>query len=189
MQPLAVVSRHLTLDELQAGLAAMGDSPIDHGTLEMIVCRPASGERILSETGMLDLSEGLVGDNWYTRGSKMTPDGTAHPEMQITLMNSRVIQLFAQDRACWAWAGDQLYVDIDLSIDNLPPGQRIAIGGAVLEISTLPHTGCAKFTDRFGHDATRFVNLPEGKHARRRGVNTQVVQPGAITVGDTIIKL
>ena len=163
--------RHFTDEALQAGLLALGNSPLDHGTLEMIVCRPTSGERLVKETVQLDLGDGVMEDNWRARGSKATEDGSAHPEMQVSIMNSRVIQNLAGDRARWSLAGDQLYIDLDLSAENLPAGQRIAIGSAILEITGIPHNGCAKFTARFGHAAIRFVNSPEGRLARRRAAH------------------
>jgi hypothetical protein len=181
--------RHLTMTELESGLEALGASPQDKGTLEMIVCRPNVDERRALEQAELSLAEGMVGDNWRARGSKSTEDGSANPEAQITLMNSRAIQVFAGERSQWPLAGDQLFVDLDLSIDNLPPGQRIAIGTAILEISVTPHTGCAKFTERFGSDAIRLVNSPEGKQQRRRGVNARIIQPGTIHVGDVVSKI
>lgn len=180
--------QHLTMDELEMGLAEAGPSPADKGTLEMIVARPEDEKRLVLEQGELDPDEGLRGDNWRTRGSGATGDGRAHPEMQITLMNSRIIQLLAGDRARWPLAGDQLFVDLDLSPENLPPGQRFTIGDAVLEITTVPHTGCAKFTERYGSDAIRFVNSAEGRAARRRGVYARVVKAGAIQVGDVVAK-
>lgn len=181
--------RHLSMAELEAGLAELSLSPRDHGKLEMIVCRPAIGERLVVERGELDRVNGLIRDNWKTRGSKNTEDGSAHPEMQVVLMNSRIIQLIAQDRSRWPMAGDQLFVDLDLSVDNLQPGDRLAIGSAVLEITSYPHNGCAKFTERFGQDAIRWVNSPEGKAARRRGIYARVVQAGTIAAGDTITKI
>jgi hypothetical protein len=183
------MSIHLSLTELETGLAALKPSPPDGGLLEMIVCRPETGERVVADAGELRLADGLAGDNWQARGSKLTEDGRAHPEMQITLTNSRVMHLIARERSRWPLAGDQLYVDLDLSEANLPPGQRLAVGQAILEISELPHTGCAKFTERFGLDANRFVNSPEGRRQRRRGVNARVIQPGAIRVGDRVSKL
>ena len=183
------MSRHLTMEELEAGHAQVGTSPQDEGRLELIVRRPNIGERQVLEQGMLQLANGLDGDNWLARGSKSTVDGRAHPGAQITLMNSRIIQLIAEDKSRWPLAGDQLFVDLDLSIDNLPPGQRIALGTAVLEITDVPHNGCAKFTERFGHDAIRFVNSPEGRQARRRGVYARVVVPGTIRPGDVVSKV
>jgi hypothetical protein len=180
---------HLTMADIQTGLAEVGASPLDKGTLEMIVSRPNSGERVVLERAELDVAEGMVGDNWRARGSKATEDGSANPEAQIALMNSRIIQLIAQDRSRWPLAGDQLFVDLDLSTENLQPGQQLAIGSAVLEITELLHSGCAKFTERYGHDAIRFVNSPEGRAQRRRGVYARVVQPGTIRSGDTISKI
>ncbi len=178
-----------TAVELQAELEQLGASPRDNGTLAMIVCRPAEGERLVLERANLDPREGLIGDNWRTRGSKRTEDGSAHPDMQIAMMNSRVIQAVAKDRDRWPLAGDQLFIDLDVSVENLQPGQRIAIGTAVLEITDVPHTGCDKFTARFGHDAIRFVNSPEGRQLRRRGIYARVVQAGTISVGDRISKI
>ncbi len=184
-----MMDRHATLTELQAGLAEAGASPADNGTVQMIVCRPDTNERLVVERAELDLVVGLIGDNWQTRGSRHTEDGRANPEAQITIMNSRIAQVIAQDRERWQWAGDQLFVDLDLSAENLPPGQRLAIGTAVLEVSAAPHNGCDKFTARFGSDATRFVNSAEGRQARRRGINTRIIQPGMISVGDVVSKI
>lgn len=180
---------HLTMADIQTGLTDLGTSPQDKGILEMIVCRPIIGERIVLDRAELNLTDGLVGDNWQARGSKATENGSAHPEAQITLMNSRIIQLIAQDRSRWPLAGDQLFVDLDLSTENLQPGQRLAIGTAVLEITPMLHAGCDKFTERYGHDAIRFVNSPEGREQRRRGIYARVIQPGIIQNGDTVSKI
>jgi hypothetical protein len=183
------ISTHLTLEELNQELASAGQSPQNGGTVEMIVCRPAVGEREVLEHAEIDLIEGLVGDTWQARGSRHTDDGRAHPEAQIAIMNSRTIQAIAQDRALWPLAGDQLFLDLDLSAENLPAGQRLSIGTAILEVTALPHNGCAKFTERFGSGATKLVNSPEGRQHRRRGINTRVIQAGTIHVGDVVTKL
>ncbi len=181
--------RHLNMLELESGLENIRQSPKDEGTVAMIVRRPNTGEREILTQGTLDLAEGMIGDNWKARGSKSTPDKSAHPEMQLNVMNARTIDLVAQDKARWALAGDQLYLDLDLSIDNLPVGQRLSLGSAVIEVTPIPHAGCKKFVARFGLDAMKFVNSPAGKGLRLRGLNAKVVQSGIVQVGDTVRKI
>jgi hypothetical protein len=178
----------LSSDELQAGLDTIRQSPRDSGALEMIVRRPKTGEREELVVGKLDPAVGLVGDNWLTRGSRFSSDGSAQPDQQLTVMNSRAIALLAQDKARWKLAGDQLYVDFDLGVENLPPGSRLKIGTAVIELTDQPHTGCKLFSGRFGAEATKFVNSPEGKRLRLRGINAKVVQAGEIRQGDRVSK-
>lgn len=181
--------RHLTLAELEAGLDEIRRSPKDEGVLELIVRRPQENEREVLETGELDVELGLVGDNWKTRGSSRTTDGFGHPEMQLNIMNARAAALVAQNRERWPLAGDQLYLDIDLSDDNLPPETRIAIGTAIVEVTAIPHTGCKKFVGRFGLEAMKFVNSPVGRKLNLRGINAKVVKPGVIRVGDAARKM
>ena len=181
---------HLDAEALEAGLPEILDSPKDRGTLELIVRRPViDGREILAE-GELSLTEGLVGDTWNQRGSGRTDDGSPHPDMQLNVINARLSRLVAgaddDDRAL---AGDQLHVDLDISKENLPPGTRLAIGTAVIEVTEQPHTGCPKFAARFGAAALRFVNVGAGKDLRLRGLNAKVVQPGTIRAGDTITKI
>jgi len=180
---------HLTTSELEARLDEVIQSPKDHGVLEMIVRRPAVGEREILEEGQLDLVEGLVGDSWRLRTSRRTADGTPHPDMQLNLINSRLVSLVAQDRSRWHLAGDQLYVDLDLSEANLPPGTRLSIGSAVIEVTAEPHTGCSKFVERFGFDAMKFVNAPERKDLHLRGINARVVRSGVVRTGEAVNKL
>ena len=174
---------------MEAGLGDIRQSPKDVGVLKLISCRPNTDEREVLDEAQLDPAHGLVGDNWKARGSRSTLDGSANPEMQLNVMNARVIELLAQDKERWALAGDQLFVDFDLSETNIPPGTRLAIGSAVIEVTAPPHLGCKKFSARFGPDAMKFVNSPEGKELHLRGVNAKVVQPGVIRTGDSVKKL
>jgi MOSC domain-containing protein YiiM len=180
---------HLTTAQLHDGLDHIRQAPSDEGRLELIVRRPAVDEREVLSAGALDGSEGLVGDTWRERGSKRTPDGSAHPDMQLNVMSARAAALMAQRPERWQLAGDQLYVDLDISERNLPPGTRLALGSAVIEITAEPHLGCAKFQKRYGTDALRFVNSPVGRELRLRGLNAKVVVPGTITRGDVVRKL
>lgn len=181
--------KHLTMEELEAGLDEIRQSPNDEGVLALIVRRPQINEREILTKGELDLVEGLVGDNWRARGSTSTSDGSAHPDMQLNIMNSRVIALLAQDKDRWPLAGDQLFIDMDLSTENLPPGTRLTLGSAMIEVTDQPHTGCKKFMARFGVDAMKFVNSAVGKQLHLRGINAKVVQPGVIQVGDVAKKI
>jgi MOSC domain-containing protein YiiM len=173
---------YVEADLLEAGLAHILDSPSELGTVELVVRRPAEGEREVLTEGTVDFP-GLVGDRHTLREN-------THRGTEITLMNARVVDLVAGgDRDRWALAGDQLYVDFDLRHENLPPGTRLQVGSATLEVSELPHTGCAKFTARFGSDATRFINGKPHRDLRLRGMNTRVITPGTVRPGDTIQKL
>jgi hypothetical protein len=180
---------HLTTAEIEAGLEEVRRSPKDAGRLELIVRRPKSEVRDVLEEGELDLTAGLVGDNWIERPSDRMPDQTAHPDMQLNLINTRFINLVAQDEERWQLAGDQLFVDLDLSEKNLPARTRLAIGSAVIEVTEQPHTGCKKFAARFGNDAQKFVMTPVGRQMRLRGMCAKVVQPGMIRRGNTVEKI
>ncbi len=179
---------HVKREQLDAGLATVAASPADRGSVEMVVARPAVDERRVLEEGVLEVGVGLVGDSYPTRGSTSTGDGSADPEAQLNLMNSRVLDLVAAgDRDRWPLAGDQFLVDFDLSVDHLPVGTRLSIGTAVIEVSAKPHNGCAKFAQRFGQDAARWVN--RSKEQRRRGLNAMVIEAGVVRPGDRITKL
>jgi MOSC domain-containing protein YiiM len=176
-------------DELTEGLAAICKSPKDRGTLELIVARPVEGERFCPERAELTPEAGLVGDRWRKTSWVKLPDGSPDPVVQITLMNVRCISLIIGERNQWAIAGDNLFVDLDLSKENLPAGTRLKVGQCVLEITRKPHNGCFKFKRRFGAAALKFVNSKEGKSLRLRGVHARVIVGGTISVGDRIEKL
>jgi hypothetical protein len=180
---------HLTVSRLEDGLDHVRSSPTDVGRVELIVRRPAVDEREVLDEGVLDLADGLVGDSWRARGNSRTADGSAHPDMQLNVINARLSSLVAVDPERRALAGDQLHLDLDLSHANLPPGTRLALGSAVIEVTEIPHSGCAKFRDRFGADALRFVNSPTGRELRLRGLNARVVVAGTVRQGDDVRKL
>ena len=179
--------QHRSTKTLSDGLDRVRQSPVDSGVLELIVRRPRTDEREILDSGELDLVAGLVGDKWKPRGGS-NPADTADLDRQLTVTNARLMALLAGDKRHWPPAGDQLYVDFDLSADNAPPGTCIAIGAAVIQVTEPPHTGCKKFAGRYGLDALMFVNSPVGKHLRLRGINARVIRPGTIRVGDSVTR-
>lgn len=181
--------KHLTTTELEAGLDHILESPKDDGVVELIVRRPRTEEREVLVEAVLDLELGLAGDNWIERGSSRTPDGSAHPEMQLNIMNSRVIALVAHEPERWPLAGDQFFVNMDLSAQNLPSGTQLEIGSAIIEVTPPPHTGCKKFVARFGLEAMKFVNSELGRELHLRGINARVVRGGVVRQGDLVRKI
>jgi hypothetical protein len=175
-----------TMPDLDAHLADVQAAPADGGRVELIVRRPSVDQREILAEAVLDPDVGLVGDSWLARGNRSTPDGSADPDAQLTLISVRVLGAFEPDRARWPLAGDQVYVDLDLSVEGLPAGSRLAIGTAVIEVTAEPHTGCAKFSARFGSDALRWINSPTGRVHRMRGLNARVISGGTIRPGDEI---
>jgi hypothetical protein len=174
--------------DLDRHLVHVQSSPRDAAPLELIVARPAPGEREILEVAVLDEADGLAGDTWLARGSRSMPDGAANPAAQLTLMSTRVLAAIEPDRARWPLAGDQLHLDLDLSVDNLPVGARLTVGAVVLEVTDLPHTGCAQFSARFGADALRWISTPAGRAMRMRGMYVRVVTGGTVRVGDIVRK-
>jgi hypothetical protein len=186
MGEVGALSEHRSTAELLAGVDEIRTSPHDAGTLELIVVRPALGERVIVEQVHLDLVDGVIGDGWRARGSSRRPDGTPDPDAQVTLVNARAAALIAGPTERWPLAGDQLYVDLLLGGDEVGPGTRLAVGTAVVEITAEPHLGCGKFSRRFGVDALKFVNSAVGRELNLRGVNARVVCAGIVRPGDRV---
>ena len=186
---MTILARHLTFEELEAGLDHIVSSPKDEGVLELIVRRPDVNAREVLTVAELDVAVGLVGDTWNQRASARRTDGSPHPDMQLNIMNARTIALLATMKERWPLAGDQLYIDLDLTPENLPPWTRLELGSAIIEVTDQPHLGCAKFVERFGVAAMKFVNSPLGRRYSLRGINARVVRSGTIRVGDVARKL
>ncbi len=187
--PAIDAGAHLGEAALAAGLDEVRGSPVDNGKLEMIVRRPGVDRRETLEAGRLTHEEGLEGDSWRHRRGYLLEDGSPDPDAQLTLTNSRYIALIAGGRERWPLAGDQLYVDLDLSDDNLPPGARLRLGEATIEITALPHTGCNKYRERYGMPALRATATSEGKARHLRGLYARVVEAGSVRVGDRLRKV
>lgn len=183
------IRRHRTTEELLALVPRLDATPKDEGVVRLVVRRPAVGQREVLTTGRLDPAVGLVGDTWQERGSGRTDDGSAHPDMQLNVMSHPMVEFLAQDPEREPLAGDQIYLDLDVSHANLPAGSRLDVGehGTVIEVTDQPHNGCAKFINRFGKDAMTFVNGPEGKPRRLRGLCARVVSAGPISPGDRVV--
>lgn len=177
---------HLDQGAVDLGLDDVRRSPRDSGTVDLLVIRPDVDERVVVPQVEVDVEHGLAGDTWESRGSRNTPDGSADPGDQVTVMNSRFARLIAATEDRVPLAGDQVYADLDLSWGNLPTGTRLEFGEVVLEVTDVPHTGCSKFRERFGMPALRATNTPDGKDLRLRGINTTVVSGGMLRVGETI---
>ncbi len=173
--------------DFDSALDLIRASPKERGTIELIARRPSAGTREVVDRARFSLELGVVGDGWHRRPSRKT--GAPNPEQQVTLMSSRAIAAIVPNRDDWPGAGDQLFVDFDLSVENLPPGTKIAVGTAVLAVTAHPHLGCAKFTKRFGSEATKWVNTDVGKSLNLRGINAQVITEGEARRGDVICKL
>jgi MOSC domain-containing protein YiiM len=180
---------HLAKEQLEAGLDHIRLSPKDNGLVELIVRRPQTEVREVLEEAEFTTADGLVGDNWSLRGSSRTANGGPHPDMQINIMNARAVALVAQEKERWSLAGDQLFIDMDLSKENLPTGCRISIGSAIFEVTAPPHTGCHKFVSRFGVEAMKFVNSEIGHELCLRGINAKVVQSGIVRLGQVAKKV
>jgi len=179
---------HRSRQDLNDSLTHIREAPSDGGEVKLIVCRPRSEERKTLTEGYFDCEKGLVGDDWLTRGSSSRAGGEANPLAQVTVMNSRVLEAIAGEIRRWPLARDQLYVDLDVSAENLPEGTRLSVREALLEVTAKPHTGCAKFTRRFGLDAMRWVNSEEGMKLRLRGINTRILRSGTVQIGDRVTK-
>jgi hypothetical protein len=179
---------HRSPEALQAGLPHILQSPRDGGRVDAIVVRPSTDGRQNLASCHFDVGSGAVGDRWVKRFPSPPLPGMSEQESQVTIMNSRAVQLLAGDRDRWALAGDQLYVDLHLGSDNLKTGDRLRVGSVVLEVTPMAHNGCRKFAARYGEAALAFVNSPEGKRLHLRGIYVRVVQPGVIQVGDLVRK-
>jgi hypothetical protein len=189
--PVVAALPYRTTAELTERLDHLLSAPADQGTVHLVVRRPASTEREILDEGYLDTAAGLVGDNWLSRATSRAIAAGRHLEAQINVTSARMVGLLADSPQEQAYAGDQLYLDLDISMTNLPTGSRLAFGqpgagGGVIEISAKPHAGCAKFTARFGEDAMLFVNSDTGKQLRLRGFNARVVEDGPVRPGDVV---
>ena len=179
----------LTTEQLVSGLPHVSESPADGGRVELIVVRPSKGEREFRGEVYVSPEGGVDGDRWRTSPDSETAGGTPDPRTQVSLMNARLLRLISGEEELMSLAGDNLIVDFDLSDGNVAVGQRLAVGGAVVEVSDVAHNGCGSFMQRYGRDAVKFVNSPEGKRLHLRGLYARVVEAGVVRVGDAVRKV
>lgn len=177
-----------TVSEQLAALVEAG-FPKDTGSVEAIFIRPVTEEREDLQEAELTKADGVKGDRWRPTASMRLPDGSPDPRTQITMMNVKVLECVSGGRDKWALAGDQLIVDLDVSEENLPVGQQIRIGDAVVEVTDVPHTGCAKFRRRYGNESLDYINGDGRESLRLRGVYVKVVEEATVRVGDVIAKI
>ncbi len=165
------------------------NAPRDKGRVKLIVVRPQTNQRTMLEQVLFSREAGVTGDNWQQHCWKKCDDGKADPSVQVAIMNARMIEVLAGHKNNWPLAGDQLFVDFDLGINNLSPGDQLQVGGAVLEITAEPHRGCGKFKKRFGETALQYVNSAQGDAHRLRGIYATIISNGDVSIGDTICKI
>lgn len=172
---------HLSLRELRAAWQDLPAQSADQGRLALICQRRPDGGRDTPDEARLTRAEGLVGDGWSRRPPR-------DPEAQIAVINHALAQLLANGQPV-THSGDNLYVDLDLAAAHWPTGCRLQVGEAVVMVSPKPHNGCAKFHDRFGADALRFVQDSATRSRNLRGIYWQVVEDGRIWQGAPIRRL
>jgi MOSC domain-containing protein YiiM len=169
---------HLLLARLEAGLGALPAPPRDSGRVMLVVRRRP--DRMRETLGRVELQpeDGVPGDAWGRREHR-------DPEAALTVMQVDVAELIANGQPLTVF-GDNLFLDLDLSAQNLPTGSRLRVGRALLEVTAKPHNGCHKFAARFGHDALRLVSRPERRQRNLRGIYMRVVEAGEVAVGDPV---
>ena len=182
------IPKFVTNQQIEQRLPWVQESPATQGQVKLIVVRPDTDQRRVVSQAQFSSEGGVDGDNWQQDCWKKLADGRPDPEVQVAIINARMIEVLAGDQKCWPLAGDQLYVDLDLSVDNLAIGQRLQVGEVALEITAEPHRACKKFQHRFGKDAATFVNSPQGDALRLRGVYARIIQAGVVETGDVISK-
>ena len=189
-EPAIPPEKFQSREQLMAKLPGFLDAaPKDNGTLDLIVMRPEHDARVLPQSFEVTAEFGVNGDHWKRGTGYALEDGTGDPDTQICMMMSGCIEAIAGPKENWAPAGDNFFLDMDLTPANMPPGTRFAIGTAEFAVTEAPHNGCQKFIDRYGRDAVLFVNTGKGKELRLRGIYARVIKDGEVSVGDTVRKL
>lgn len=171
-------SRYATLEHLERRLAALPEAPRNHGLVGLLVRRGEGGLREMPDRARLTPDGGVPGDAW---GRQKEPS----LEAQIAVMQIDVAELITNGQPLTLF-GDGLFLALDLSAANLPPGSRVRAGAATLEVTPKSHNGCRKFLSRFGADALRFVSKPDLRHRNLRGIYMRVVEGGEVATGDPV---
>ncbi|MCB9765775.1 MAG: hypothetical protein H6739_38730 [Alphaproteobacteria bacterium] len=173
-------TRHLSWDQLVAGFAALPPPPLREGRVALVTARLPEGARRTPARARLTVADGVEGDRW-AQGRRM-------PEAQVTLMRADVAGLICNGQPL-SLPGDNLLVELDLSLDNLPAGVRLAVGTAELEVTAEPHDGCTLFRERFGGPALKLTAHADYKALRLRGIHARVVRDGEVCPGDAVVVL
>ena len=189
MVALPDIKNHRSRAELEASLDHIKNAPKDAGSVALIVVRPQHGERRTPASVHISTEHGVAGDRWSKGCWLETEDGEPHPSVQVNLMSVRAAKAIAGEIKNWKAAGNNFFVDIDMSPENLPPGTRLRLGSAEIEISAQANKGCQKFIDRYGRDACVFVNVGPGWANRTRGLYARVIKNGEVRLGDMLQKL
>ena len=181
-------ARFATFELLSARRSWVLDAPKDNAPILTLCVRPAEGERRFVQTMQLDPERGVVGDRWLTKTWMRLSDGRPDPRIQVCIMGSRLLELVRREGADSMYPGDNVIADMDFSEANLPVGQHLQLGTAIIEVSDVFNSACSKWQQRYGADALTWINLPENKPHRLRGILARVVRAGEVHLTDSIRK-
>lgn len=180
------MSDHVTTDELMAALPGVLSAPKTGSAVEHLCFRPGFSERRFVRELTLTRARGIPGERWETAPWLKLPDGTGHPGIQVSILPRRVLDLVWRDREGTVHPGDTFVCDLDTSFANLPEGQLLAVGTAVLRVSEVFNEGCAKWKVRYGSEAYDWVRRPDHRDYRLRGILCSIEQDGVIRLGDAV---
>jgi hypothetical protein len=164
-------------------------APKDGAAISMLCLRPERNKRRVVDEITLTRENGIPGERWKDQPWLRTEDGAPHPGIQVSILQQRVLDLVWRDRENTVHPGDTFIADMDLSEANLPVGQVLEIGEAVLKVSEVFNDGCVKWKARYGREAKDWITMPGHPELRLRGVLCSIERDGIIREGDILRKI